>query len=84
MVGVFAGFALANDIILKTIGFSLAVGVLADAFLVRMTLIPAVMAILGDRMWVIPKWLDRALPKLDIEGDQVIQQQSQPALDAAR
>jgi putative drug exporter of the RND superfamily len=84
MVDVFAGFALANDIILKTIGFSLAVGVLADAFLVRMTLIPAVMAILGDRMWAIPKWLDRALPKLDIEGDQLIQQQSHPALDAAR
>lgn len=69
MVGVFGGFALGDDIIIKSIGFGLAVGVLADAFLVRMTIVPAFMALMGDRMWWIPAWLDRALPNLDIEGE---------------
>ncbi|WP_033400296.1 MMPL family transporter [Actinokineospora enzanensis] len=69
MMGVFAGFAASNAIILQTIGFALTVGVLADAFLVRMTIVPAIMAIIGERMWWLPKWLDRALPNLDIEGD---------------
>lgn len=53
----------------KSIGFGPAVGVLADAFLVRMTLVPAFMALLGDRMWWLPRWLDRIMPNLDIEGE---------------
>ncbi len=69
MIGVFAGFALGDDPIIKTIGFALAVGVLADAFLVRMTIVPAVMLIVGERIWWIPRWLDRLLPNLDIEGE---------------
>ena len=69
MIGVFGGFALGADPIIKTIGFALAVGVLADAFLVRMTIVPAVMLIVGKRMWWIPRWLDRLLPNLDIEGE---------------
>jgi RND superfamily putative drug exporter len=69
MVGVFGGFAIGEDPIIKTIGFALAVGVLADAFLVRMTIVPAVMAIVGARMWWLPRWLDRVLPDLDIEGE---------------
>jgi RND superfamily putative drug exporter len=69
MIGVFGGFALGDDIIIKSIGFGLAVGVLADAFLVRMTLVPAFMALMGDRMWWMPKWLDKTLPNLDIEGE---------------
>jgi len=69
MIGVFGGFALGDDIIIKSIGFGLAVGVLADAFLVRMTIVPAFMALMGDRMWWMPKWLDKALPNLDIEGE---------------
>ena len=60
---------LGEDPIIKTIGFALAVGVLADAFLVRMTIVPAVMAIVGARMWWLPRWLDRLLPDLDIEGE---------------
>lgn len=72
MVGVFAGFALTDDVIIKTIGFALAVGVLADAFLVRMTIVPAVMAIVGERMWWLPGWLDRALPRLDVEGESLL------------
>ncbi len=68
MIGVFGGFAFAQDPIVKTIGLALALGVLADAFLVRMLLVPAVMTITGDRIWWMPRWLDRILPDLDIEG----------------
>lgn len=69
MIGVFGGFALGDDAMVKTIGFGLAFGILADAFLVRMTLVPAFMAIAGDKMWQLPRWLDRILPNVDIEGD---------------
>jgi uncharacterized membrane protein YdfJ with MMPL/SSD domain len=69
MFGVFGAFVLSDDPITKSIGVSLAVGVLADAFIVRMTLVPAVMALLGDRAWSLPPWLDRHLPNLDIEGE---------------
>ncbi|MEH3033071.1 MAG: MMPL family transporter [Aeromicrobium erythreum] len=69
MIGVFAGFAGGSDPIIKTIGFALAVGVLADAFLVRMLLVPAVMALVGRGMWWLPRWLDRLLPNLDVEGE---------------
>lgn len=69
MIGVFGSFALGDDVVIKSIGFGLAIGVLADAFLVRMTLVPAFMALVGDRMWWLPRWLDRLLPNLDIEGE---------------
>ena len=69
MIGVFGSFALGDDAIIKSIGFGLAIGVLADAFLVRMTLVPAFMALVGDRMWWLPRWLDRLMPNLDIEGE---------------
>ncbi|MGD9960610.1 MMPL family transporter [Nocardioides sp.] len=69
MIGVFGGFALGDDAIVKSIGFGLATGILADAFLVRMTLVPAFMALLGERMWWLPGWLDKLLPNLDIEGE---------------
>lgn len=49
-------------------GFGLAFGVLVDAFIVRMTLTPAIMALLGDKAWWIPKWLDRLTPNMDVEG----------------
>jgi putative drug exporter of the RND superfamily len=68
MGAVFAGFILADDPIDKSIGFSLAFGILVDAFIVRMTLIPAVMSLLGERAWWLPRWLDRILPDVDIEG----------------
>ncbi|MEZ5093674.1 MMPL family transporter [Nocardioides sp.] len=69
MVGVFAGFITGHDPIIKAMGFALAVGVLADAFLVRMVIVPAVMHLVGERMWWLPRWLDRLLPDLDIEGE---------------
>lgn len=72
MVSVFAGFIFTHDIMIKQIGFALAVGILIDAFIVRMVLVPAVMAIFGDKAWRLPKWLDRMLPNLDVEGDKLI------------
>jgi len=71
MIGVFVSFAVPGDAIIKTIGFGLAIGILADAFLVRMTLVPAFMALVGDASWRLPAWLDRLLPDLDIEGEKL-------------
>jgi RND superfamily putative drug exporter len=68
MVSVFAGFILPDDAIVKSIGFALTAGVLIDTFLVRMTLIPALMSLLGERAWWLPKSLDRVIPNVDIEG----------------
>ncbi len=68
MCAVFSGFIVEDSAIIKSIGFSLAFGILIDAFVVRMTLIPAIMAVLGDRAWWIPAWLERRLPRVDIEG----------------
>ncbi|HEX2895016.1 MAG TPA: MMPL family transporter [Marmoricola sp.] len=69
MVSVFAGFVLIEDAVVKSMGFALAVGVLVDAFVVRLTLVPALMSFLGDRAWWLPRWLDRLLPNVDIEGE---------------
>ena len=55
----------------KQFGLALAVGILIDAFLIRMTLVPALMATLGRAAWWTPKWLDKILPNLDIEGDRL-------------
>ena len=71
MTGVFAGFLFGSDPIIKSFGFALATGVLFDAFLIRMTLVPAVMSLLGDTAWAIPRWLDRALPDVDVEGEKL-------------
>jgi RND superfamily putative drug exporter len=68
MFSVFASFVTIDDVIVKAIAFGLAVGVLVDAFLVRMTLVPAVLALLGRSAWWLPRWLDRLLPDLDVEG----------------
>lgn len=79
MIGVFAGFALTDDVILKTIGFALAVGVLADAFLVRMLIVPALMLIVGERIWWMPKWLSPLVPAFDIEGEGLTRRLDAPA-----
>lgn len=68
MLAVFISFIPDPSPSIKPIAFGLAVGVFVDAFLVRMTLVPAVMTLLGKSAWWIPKWLDRALPNIDIEG----------------
>lgn len=69
MVSVFAGFIFSDEPTVKQFGLALAVGILVDAFLVRMTLVPAVMAILGDAAWWLPRRLSAVLPNLDVEGD---------------
>lgn len=71
MFAVFVAFVPEGDSSLKPIALGLAAGIAIDAFLVRMTLIPALMAILGERAWEIPSWLERILPRVDIEGEAV-------------
>lgn len=68
MISVFAGFVGAHLTMVRPIGLGLAVGVLVDAFLVRMTLTPAVLSLLGEKAWWLPRWLDRLLPNVDVEG----------------
>ncbi|WP_328353582.1 MMPL family transporter [Streptomyces sp. NBC_00445] len=69
MIAVFAGFIGVDDSMVKMIGFGLAIAVLFDAFVVRMTIVPAVLALLGKRAWWLPRWLDKALPNVDVEGE---------------
>ncbi|GAA1412588.1 MMPL family transporter [Catellatospora coxensis] len=84
MISVFAGFILTDDTIVKSLGFALAVGVAVDAFLVRMTIVPAVMSLLGKAAWWLPAWLDRLLPNIDVEGEQLAHRLAgaQPATQA--
>lgn len=70
MVSVFAGFITNHDATIQAMGFGLAVGILIDAFIVRMTIVPAVMSLLGRSAWWLPKWLDRRLPHISIEGEE--------------
>ncbi|MCQ4208697.1 MMPL family transporter [Streptomyces longispororuber] len=69
MIAVFAGFIGSSEQMVKMIGFGLAIAVFFDAFVVRMTIVPAVLALLGKKAWWLPKWLDRALPNVDVEGE---------------
>ncbi|GGT37556.1 MMPL family transporter [Streptomyces chromofuscus] len=69
MMAVFAGFIGSSESMVKMIGFGLAVAVFFDAFVVRMAIVPAVLALLGEKAWWLPKWLDRALPNVDVEGE---------------
>ncbi|WP_413753434.1 MMPL family transporter [Streptomyces sp. R-74717] len=69
MMAVFAGFIGSSEQMIKMIGFSLAIAVFFDAFVVRMAIVPAVLALLGKRAWWLPRWLDRLLPNVDVEGE---------------
>ena len=68
MISVFASFIFSPDPTTKSLGFGLALGVLIDAFIVRMTVIPATMYLYGKAAWWLPRFLGRALPDIDIEG----------------
>ncbi|KQQ93272.1 RND transporter [Leifsonia sp. Leaf325] len=68
MVSVFGGFIFAESTMIRSIGFGLALGVLLDAFVVRMLLMPALMHLLGESAWWLPRWLDKILPNVDVEG----------------
>ncbi|MCB0970114.1 MAG: MMPL family transporter, partial [Acidimicrobiales bacterium] len=68
MVFVFGAFVLENDRVVKLMGTGLATAIFLDATIVRMLLVPATMELLGDRNWWLPRWLDRILPNIDVEG----------------
>ncbi|MDR2377917.1 MAG: MMPL family transporter [Bifidobacteriaceae bacterium] len=68
MVAIFGAFGLADSPMVKSVGLGLALGVVADAFIVRLVLMPALMALVGRAAWWLPRWLDRILPQVDIEG----------------
>ena len=74
MFAVFAAFVPGGEGPIKTIAFGLAVGVFIDAFVVRMTLVPAVLALLGRAAWWLPRWIDRRLPSFDVEGEALTHQ----------
>lgn len=69
MISVFAAFMLQSNSLIQSMGFALAAAVFFDAFVIRMVLIPAIMYLLGDKAWWLPKWLDRILPRVDVEGE---------------
>ena len=68
MVSVFGGFVFSHLAMVRPLGFGMAIGVLFDAFVVRMLLVPALMHLAGDAAWWLPKWLQRVLPNVDVEG----------------
>ncbi|MCW2605606.1 MAG: hypothetical protein JWO60_299 [Frankiales bacterium] len=87
MISVFSAFLLSPDPTSKSFGFAFAFGVAIDAFVVRMTVVPAVLALLGDRAWGLPRWLDRLVPEVDVEGsglrtDDVEDELREPVLSA--
>ncbi|MEV6589431.1 MMPL family transporter [Streptomyces acidicola] len=82
MIAVFAGFIGESDSMIKMIGFGLATAVLLDAFVVRMALVPAVLGLLGDRAWWLPRRLDRILPVVDVEGEALSHRPSDADADA--
>ncbi|MFH5880469.1 MMPL family transporter [Arthrobacter sp. NA-172] len=77
MVSVFSGFIFSHLTMVRPLGFAMAFGVLVDAFVVRMTIVPAVMYLLGEKAWWLPRWLSRILPDVDVEGAKL--QRSTPA-----
>jgi len=79
MVLIFSSFVLGDDPIIKTFGLGLAVAVLVDATVVRMILVPATMELLGDANWWFPRWLDRWIPRLDLEGGVAVPEESDGA-----
>jgi putative drug exporter of the RND superfamily len=68
MVFLFGSFLLENDRLIKLFGLGLAVAVALDATIIRMLLVPATMELLGDKNWWLPRWLEKALPKVNVEG----------------
>lgn len=82
MIAVFGGFAGAHEPLIKMVGLGLACAVFFDAFIVRLTLVPAVLRLLGERAWWLPEWLDRVLPRVDVEGESLKKEPREPAADA--
>jgi RND superfamily putative drug exporter len=72
MMSVFLAFVLGDNPTIKMFGIGLAAAVFVDATIVRMVLVPATMRLFGDAGWWLPRWLDRVLPHLDIEGEHLL------------
>ena len=83
MFSIFVAFMFSHDPTIKAIGFSFAAGVFLDAFLVRLTLVPAVMAIIRSKLWYHPEWFARHVPDPDIEGQQLEHKRAERELAAA-
>lgn len=83
MVSVFSGFIFSHLNMVRPLGFAMAFGVLVDAFVVRMTIVPAVMYLLGDKAWWLPRWLDRILPDVDVEGARLRKPRTTASADSA-
>ncbi len=81
MTSVFLAFILGDDRVIKEFGLALGVAILIDAFIVRLALVPAIMYLLGERAWYMPRWLDRILPRITIEAPS---SDERPAADAPR
>ncbi|KPM53359.1 membrane protein [Frankia sp. R43] len=79
MIAVFSGFVGAEESMIKMIGFGLAIAVLFDAFVVRMAIVPAVLSLLGDKAWYLPRWLNRLLPNIDVEGEKLSHKVTPPS-----
>lgn len=71
MIAVFAAFILQTEPIIQSMGFALAAAIVLDAFIVRLVLIPALLFLMGEKAWWIPRWLDRVLPNVDVEGEKL-------------
>jgi RND superfamily putative drug exporter len=84
MVTVFGAFVMEDAVFLKLAGIGLATAVFVDATVVRMVLVPATMELLGDRNWWLPRWLDRVLPSIDVEGEPAIPVPEPAATDRSR
>lgn len=82
MASVFGGFIFAESAMIRPIGFALAFGVIVDAFVVRMFLVPAVLHLVGDGAWWLPRWLDRLLPDVDVEGAALARRHPRPVGEA--
>ena len=83
MMAVFSGFIGASESMIKMIGFGLAIAVLFDAFVVRMAIVPAILALLGHKAWYLPRWLARLLPNIDVEGEKLSHKVSAPIASVA-
>jgi len=83
MVTVFGAFVMEDAVFLKLAGIGLATAVLVDATVVRLVLVPATMELLGERNWWLPRWLDRLLPRLRVEGDEGVAEPLGPEPDPA-
>lgn len=72
MVAVFAGFAADSGVVVKMIGVGMATAIAVDATVIRMVLVPATMSLMGRANWWLPRWLDRALPRVDPHGGEAV------------